>query len=215
MKPLILIISLAGLTVFIWQNQKLISLIFLNTNIAIQLPVAVWIVLFVGAGILTSIVWQFLNNLQIRAALRSASEEKPEVYFSEPRSSDYQRPPRSNPRNFSNSDWNTTDDLDWDDSGNHNQDDWNIEEPPVESTYSKDDFDDRREEEGKNYEVRQQPQSISHSGSVYSYSYREKNDTSTDNKKPVYDADYRVITPPYQENLDESIEDYEEDNDWI
>ncbi|MEL7036854.1 MAG: hypothetical protein AAFO04_14705 [Cyanobacteria bacterium J06592_8] len=47
-----------------------------------------------------------------------------------------------------------------------------------------------------NYEVEQKPKRESWSGSVYSYGYREGGDTGVGKSESVYDADYRVITPP-------------------
>ncbi len=46
------------------------------------------------------------------------------------------------------------------------------------------------------YEVEQKPKRESWSGSVYSYGYREGGDTGVGKSESVYDADYRVITPP-------------------
>lgn len=48
------------------------------------------------------------------------------------------------------------------------------------------------------FEARQAPRSTRQSGSVYSYSYREPQDTPPKRKtNEVYDAEYRVIIPPY------------------
>lgn len=48
------------------------------------------------------------------------------------------------------------------------------------------------------FESRQTPKSTQQSGSVYSYSYRDPQDTPSGRKtNEVYDAEYRVIIPPY------------------
>ncbi|MDB9514847.1 LapA family protein [Kamptonema animale CS-326] len=48
-----------------------------------------------------------------------------------------------------------------------------------------------------NYESPQEPKSQSWSGSVYSYGYREPRNTGVGKTESVYDADFRLITPPY------------------
>jgi uncharacterized integral membrane protein len=53
------------------------------------------------------------------------------------------------------------------------------------------------------YEVPQEPTKRSQSGTVYSYSYRRSEDTSAGKAESVYDADYRVLRPPYKP-LDDS-----------
>ncbi|NJO40814.1 MAG: hypothetical protein HC769_21400 [Cyanobacteria bacterium CRU_2_1] len=62
------------------------------------------------------------------------------------------------------------------------------------------------------FEAQQELETRRQSGSVYSYSYRKSNETSSDPEPPpvakpseVYDADYRVITPPYRPDPEEVI----------
>jgi uncharacterized integral membrane protein len=72
------------------------------------------------------------------------------------------------------------------------------------------------------FEVKQEPKSRSQSGSVYSYSYRGPDEAVE--KEDVYDAEYRVITPPYrpEEETPEPIDsassrtadDWEDGEDW-
>lgn len=50
----------------------------------------------------------------------------------------------------------------------------------------------------REYELKQQPKTESWSGSIYSYGYRDPSDSGVGRTESVYDADYRVITPPYQ-----------------
>lgn len=61
------------------------------------------------------------------------------------------------------------------------------------------------------YEVEQKPKQQSWSGSVYSYGYREGEDTGVGKSESVYDADYRIITPPPPAT---EIQDQEEEEDW-
>jgi uncharacterized integral membrane protein len=76
------------------------------------------------------------------------------------------------------------------------------------------------------FEARQAPESQRQSGSVYSYSYRRSDDDSSkrspETKPPaksgeVYDAEYRVITPPYRpEPEDTTVQppSAAEEDDW-
>jgi hypothetical protein len=57
--------------------------------------------------------------------------------------------------------------------------------------------------------VKQEPKTGSQSGSVYSYGYREQSNSGVGKADAVYDANYRVITPPYQKPVEP-----EEDDDW-
>lgn len=68
------------------------------------------------------------------------------------------------------------------------------------------------------YEVEQKPQRESWSGSVYSYGYRGGGDTGVGKSESVYDADYRIITPPpptteIQDGEEEDWELQESEND--
>ncbi|ERT07218.1 hypothetical protein M595_2782 [Lyngbya aestuarii BL J] len=62
------------------------------------------------------------------------------------------------------------------------------------------------------YEVEQKPKQQSWSGSVYSYGYREGEDTGVGKSESVYDADYRIITPPPPAT--EIQDQEEEEEDW-
>jgi len=73
----------------------------------------------------------------------------------------------------------------------------------------------------KNYEFPQQPKTQSWSGSVYSFGYREPQDTGVGKTESVYDANFRVITPPYTPppsfNLDKknsNIDNEDDEEDW-
>ncbi|OCR01380.1 hypothetical protein BCD67_23285 [Oscillatoriales cyanobacterium USR001] len=48
-----------------------------------------------------------------------------------------------------------------------------------------------------NYESPQEPKSQSWFGSVYSFGYREPKNTGVGQTESIYDANFRVITPPY------------------
>ncbi|NES73075.1 MAG: LapA family protein [Okeania sp. SIO2D1] len=87
---------------------------------------------------------------------------------------------------------------------NENYDDWEPRPPRVNRSW-----DGTTEEQGseeiqesvnesatKNYETEQQPKTGSWSGSVYSYGYRDSSSSGVGQTESVYDADYRIITPP-------------------
>lgn len=48
----------------------------------------------------------------------------------------------------------------------------------------------------RNYEANQEPKSKSWAGSVYSYGYRDPNQSGVGQTESVYDAEYRVLVPP-------------------
>ena len=86
-------------------------------------------------------------------------------------------------------------------------DDW-VEVGDGLSSQSDDDWGDEEEQEPLsknedteqkqiNYESPQEPKTQSWSGSVYSYGYREPKNTGVGQTESVYDANFRVITPPY------------------
>ena len=107
-------------------------------------------------------------------------------------------------------------DDDWvdDDRVKSKNDDWEDEEDlPLGSQEVK--------QNPKSYEFPQQAKTQSWSGSVYSFGYREPQDTGVGKTESVYDANFRVITPPYTPppsfNLDKQnsndINDEEEEDD--
>lgn len=119
-------------------------------------------------------------------------------------------------------------------------DDWEIEKPSLETTpeppqtFEDGDRSERKLEEDLEkdnapvFEVEQQPKTSTRTGSVYSYTYREPKDKQDKAKEPttkiqkeerksdrVYDANYRVIRPPYRENVETQKRQDEEDEDWL
>lgn len=55
------------------------------------------------------------------------------------------------------------------------------------------------------FEAEQSPKSESWSGSVYSYGYREPENTGVGKTESIYDADFRVIVPPTEASSSESV----------
>lgn len=215
MRTILLLVILGGLTLLLVQNwAPVLPLVFLGVATP-PLPLAVWILFSLGAGASTS--------LAIASLLQVAN------YFTQPKSSSQrqvQPPPR--PQSPPQQPYTATSSTppktappppvdDWQESTN---DDWDFEEdadekpqsPPVDNV-----------QDSRNYEVNSEPKSGSRTGSVYSYSYREPSDSGVGRTESVYDADYRVLTPPYREpekvqeqeedwGFDDEFEDEDEDN---
>lgn len=205
----LLLVVLLGLGLFAWQNLLPIALVFLGMKTQV-LPLSGWILLAIAAGASTSWVLQLLNYLAQRPLI--ARIRKLETNNSPPSPEGYQnRQTGSVPREDS-SGWRDEEDLgsskathqEWEGSEQPNVDTSGFQNIPKNST---------------NYEVRQEPKSSNQTGSVYSYSYREPQDSSVGKTEVVYDANYRVITPPYRkpsanENPDDWESKGEDDEDW-
>ncbi|MCP2730939.1 hypothetical protein [Limnofasciculus baicalensis] len=197
---IILIFMVGGVfALFILSNlsSPVIALVFLGIEMP-RLPLTVWIGGAIASGAVTSFVLQFLSYLQSgnqrewqfnRVSARSRGVRS-EGFSSETPKASYSPPNQPNRTPNSASDWEESSDRDWN-------------------------FD--REAEGEsqrsNYEANQQPASTSKSGSVYSYTYREKGKSEVGKTDGVYDANYRVIVPPYQKSPD-SPQDDNDDEDW-
>ena len=222
MRLLILLLSLGGVIIFAIQNREPVALVFFGSPIALNLPVAGWMILSMVAGIVTSLVIQLLNFQRgYPPNQRSSTNFAPrQPTPPPPKQTNREEPYQA--QSFTA----TTPASDWE---SQRQDDWNLEEPP-QSTVLKD-FERRLAEDERSVEQQPKPQTSSQSGSVYSYGYRKAEDevkktapdkrddsvqtdqpTSQTDKDKVYDADYRVVTPPYRQNVTPPSEDEE---DWV
>lgn len=201
MQIILLLVTLGGLALLLVQNwSPVLPLVFLGLTTP-ALPLAVWILISLAAGGGTS--------------LAIASLFKLADYFAQPkRSQKRQVKPPSRPQPASNSyterstqeasknDNSSADD--WLDEP-INDDDWHLEENPPEDKTEKSSYP----QDSRSYEVNNEPKSSKRQGSVYSYSYREPESSGVGKSESVYDADYRVLTPPYR-----SPNPVEEDEDW-
>jgi hypothetical protein len=91
-------------------------------------------------------------------------------------------------------------------SQSNRDDDWDIDNSEKWDFEEKSDAtkaQDTEVRDSKNYERRQEPKDSFRSGSSYSYSYREPKNSGVGKTESVYDADYRVIIPPYQPSSDD------------
>jgi len=225
----LLLLVVGGLALLVVSNlSPVLPLVFLGMQTPI-LPLAAWIGMAIAAGALTSFFLQFLTYLQRGSTTQrfAEPEEVPprtrsvgrESYESPPRESQtpYTPPPpppdSETPKNSVASDWEERVDEDWD-----------LDDAPAASTSTRQDFDRDRSQETSasdrtTYEAKQQPKTSSQTGSVYSYGYREPNESGVGRPDAVYDANYRIITPPYQKPVEPEDDDedwgFEDDEDFI
>ncbi|NEP58479.1 MAG: hypothetical protein F6K31_15925 [Symploca sp. SIO2G7] len=234
----LLVVILSLLILFASSNwpSEPITLVFLNREIA-TLPLIVWIGNAIAAGAITSFCLQLLNQMpggysnqnlrefrEMPPRNRSARREAPPTDTSEYEYDTPYTPPApevtTSQRSVS-SDWDTKVKRDWEldqeQATSNFERDWELEEEPATSKSSQPDFERDFTEAKKvsvrtNYEVPQEPKTSSKVGSVYSYSYREKEqkESGVGRNDEVYDANYRLIRPPYKQ----PIETKEDEEDW-
>ncbi|MGK7932462.1 MAG: hypothetical protein AB4041_13660 [Microcystaceae cyanobacterium] len=202
-----------------WSNWQPITLYFLGNSaqtalLSLSLPLALWVLLFTLAGFITGFFIQVLNRL----VSASPTPRRPRQRVTSP-------PPQ--PMGVS-----PNSERDWE---QQRPNEWDIEEPPhspTQTSYSppptpknpdpppQDRFKAESPSVAKSSEqtpldaevkASSPPQKTTREGSVYTYTYREKGDRpappTANSSDQVYDANYRVITPPSNEP--------EPEEDWI
>jgi uncharacterized integral membrane protein len=209
----LLILVLGGLTLFALQNwSPVLPMVFLGIK-TVSLPLAMWILLAIALGLFSSWLMatlfqlsNYLSEKELRSRIRELKSGKP-------------RPTSQSPINTEPSPNSADEDDFFDDE--FFGDDEDGEEP----IYKAPNYQDYTAS-GSTYERPQEPKTQSQSGSVYSYGYRDKSDTgvgkteSIYNKtESVYDADYRVISPPLRKLEDDAEDDWTrksnaDDDDW-
>src|SRR6478672_13201955 len=198
----LLLVIFGGLALLVLQNLLPVPLVFLGTTTP-TLPVGIWIVSAIALGILISSCLQGFSYLQrrsLQARIRQLEAEPTPSSASSSQSRErsetrYTPPAQEPPLNENLSDWEVEESDD--------DEDWEIDDAP--EPESRNDAGNQQ----TSYEVRQEPKSSAQSGSVYSYSYREPSDSGVGKTEPVYDVNYRVITPPYREATND-----EDEEDW-
>ena len=195
-------IAVGGL--LIWQNLGVITLVFFGGIMTVKLPLAVWVLLFTLAGIISGLTLQFLYSFGRPLAAPKASPpiaNNPQVPPPSPRPTYIQDRAASPPGN----DWER-------DSG----DDWNFDAPPEKPTTIQDreEFPPRvADREPANFV--KPPEDSSRTGSVYSYSYRTAKQTRGEKAEQVYDVNYRIITPPAQDQNEDREVNKGDEEEWI
>jgi hypothetical protein len=221
-KLVCLLIILSLVAVLLGQNRELLSLKLFCPDVTSQsclyetpaLPLAAWIGLFAIAGIISSLLWQFFNQLATPSKTsdrdRVTSRSKPEANYSRP-----QTAARSS--TIPNSDWEESQSEDWEgeiasarSTSDREARRWRDRESAVKQ--------DRFEPDSTVYRVQDKTPNVSSPDSTYSYKFREakpkkkeeevSQDTRTDE---VYDVNYRTVRPPSTQNPN-TIQD---DEEWI
>lgn len=204
LKSLLLLLSLITITIFVIQNRQLITIIILNRPLTIALPLGIWVLIFMIAGIMTSLIIKLLNPVEIIPVADTYS----------PKNS-----PKNQANNFKNKD---NEELE-----NEDEDEWNIEEPPIEPTRIKPPIKDKvRPENFDQEEIEKQREREFEfkENQAKPTSQKEENVNNFEPQKPpsrpprkpksnqVYDANYRVITPPYRQNEEQSQPQWNDDD---
>jgi hypothetical protein len=212
---ILLIAIMGGLALLLVQNwSPVLSLVFLGMR-SQPLPLAMWILFSTAAGAGTSLLITSLSKLsnyfeprQIPSSSNTTSRRTQAKNREEFTSAPYTPPPPKSQAEFTRKETFDDEFDDWE--KNSADDDWNFDQqsPPAPKSSSQ----SEPVQDSTNYERPQQSKTGSRSGSTYSYSYREPKNTAAGKSESVYDADYRVIIPPYQAPSNDV--DNEEDDDW-
>jgi uncharacterized integral membrane protein len=212
---LILLVAVLGfLTLLLVQNwSPVLSLVFLGIRTQ-PLPLAMWVLFSTLAGALTSLLISTLLKLSNYFG-RQQRQTPFKSTATPPRRTAIPREEPTPPPYRASSTANKTEPVttnafdDWETNDGDN-DDWDFDEKQRETPTPSSQTPPVREPQ--TYERQQEPISSSQSGSVYSYNYRDPKNTAVGKTESVYDADYRVIIPPYQPPTTNQVDD--DDDDW-
>jgi hypothetical protein len=205
--------------IFIIQNLNQVSLVFFGSK-SIYLPLSIWVMLFIIAGIISSLIIQGLNNLSKSETPNISAPKKAAFYSSK---NPYPKPSPS-PQPIFTSDEKLS-------INNDNQEDfYEFTEPLIKDNINSNQPDLMKENEENieeksapiininkeqdNYENNENNQN--RQASLYSYKPKEKTEIRPKilPKNKVYDAPYRIITPPYQDNNSPKNNDDYEEEEW-
>lgn len=203
-------IAVGGL--LIWQNLAVIPLVFFGGTMTAKLPLAVWVLLFTLAGIISGLTLQFLYSFGGPLAAPKASP---------PIANNPTVPPPSPQPTYIQDTTASAGGNDWE---RDRDDDWNFDPPPEKPTTIQDreEFPSRLADKEKVDPEQTQranfvnpPSDSSQTGSVYSYSYRTTKQTRGEKADQVYDVNYRIITPPAQDEQEDREVDKGDEEEWI
>ncbi|NJM72057.1 MAG: LapA family protein [Scytonema sp. RU_4_4] len=213
---ILLVTVLGGLALLLVQNwSPVLPLIFLGMK-SKPLPLAIWILFSTAAGAFTTIFVTSLFNLsnyfagqQRQTPLRSpaTATRRSQTRTEEP--TPRPSPPPSDRKTESTQTSDAPDDWETNDS----TDDWDFEEKKEQAPTPN--SQNTQVRDSSTYERQQEPKSSYKSDSVYSYSYREPKNSGVGKTESVYDADYRVIIPPYEPpTTPQAQTNQTKDDDW-
>lgn len=185
-----LLVILSIIAILVTSNWSVaLPLAFLGTQTR-SLPLGIWLLLSFSIGLGVTLILQLLRLPEARQTDFSP-QKSPRRSDRSPKSSRPQPPPTYN-----------------------EEDDWEAEPPPKSEEWDfepeGEEIQDRVGSYSDSYEVNREPTAKNVSGSVYSYSYRQPQDSGFDRSEAVRDASYRVINPPSRE----PIETAADDDDW-
>lgn len=188
-----LVVVLVGLMILLAQNlAPTLPLMFLGMR-SRPLPLALWILFSITAGGLTSLLINtFVSTLwKITGYSTTGSSAPPSGSKSFDNYNQENRHSVKNPPKSRNGNDESSDELDDWLRGSQEGDDWDLTQPPKSPTQG----------------------NVSPSDSVYSYSSQSPKNTGVGKTESIYDADYRVIIPPYQPPST-NPRDNDTDDDW-
>jgi len=212
MPALIFLILLVFITIFWLQNPQIIALVFFGSPI-LQFSLGTWSLIFALLGLITSFFIQILARGSL-SLQNKTKKQRPQPPFTEeereekPASRPSKWGQRSEPRSYRESE----------PEPKTEDDEWEIETPPRPTAIpSTNPVPQQAEEQPIKTEPRQP--------SVYSYSpspeskeepIKPKKIIRPETKdREVYDANYRVINPPYENPAKKKTEENTDEEDWI
>jgi uncharacterized integral membrane protein len=195
---ILLLAIIVILTILLLQNwSPVLSLAFLGIKTK-PLPLAIWIILSLFAGAATS--WLISNLYQLSRYFSNQKQPtRPRNNYKRPSVKEStQKEVKFNTNKTTKQPEPATQVIedDWD-TDNVAGEDWNFEESAdkqrVQDSANRQDYGEYERSPQRDRDDRDDK-----SDSAYSYSYREPKNTGVGKTESVYDADYRVIIPPYQ-----------------
>ncbi|SKB13416.1 conserved hypothetical protein [Planktothrix sp. PCC 11201] len=219
-----LLVLVGGLAIFTIQNlSPSLSLIFLGNQLP-TLPLSIWILIAIAMGILTySIIYNLFQVTPQRVTPFSPSKTASEPaakapldpvnpsswgYTPEP----VEPTPESVYTAYGSVSPVSSSEPEPRRSGFADDDDWETEVKPFNPTWEGDD--------GRGNSPEKQPLTASDSSYSYSYEDRDSSSTGVGKVETVYDADYRIITPPPKTKIQADTEpknqnSNDEEEDWV
>lgn len=211
---LVLLLLLGGSTVLLLQNSQPLAFVLFNRTASFQLPLSVW---FIGA-VLVGLLLSILLQLFLSGGNNRTGGDRPNPRFERLK----QRPPREPDRRTGRSDWERSRaNYDWTDKELETQDEatWDIESPPPQPTRPKPPNTNQAEQkirpQPKPQRPRPRPETAAAKADTPKAKRQEQNNQD-DSNNSVYDADYRILTPPYNsEEEGSAVVDPDVDEEWI
>ncbi len=251
LKIFLTLLIILFLSILFWQNQELLALKLLCPDVeqsclyqTIPLPLSLWMFIFIMVGILTSLIWQFLNYLSNRGSNRSKSSTPPRYESKVPRlektewglqgdefDSGHSRSPGSTSSELNNppTEKKFTNTQSHKQTSSQNQ--TTVKPKPTTNYTPESDWEDNSsnddwttEESTQNKvvdRVKERPREDSSKTqrSDTTYSYKSRPDSQEQEQKidRVYDASYRVINPALKKNYSDTPDNRQSDDDeeWI